>query len=515
MLLEQATAGDVWDILVVGGGATGLGCAVDAALRGYRTLLVERNDFAQGTSSRSTKLIHGGLRYLAQGQWRLVREALAERAWLLNSAPHLVHPLGFIVPCYGWYERWLVGTGLAVYDWLGGAYPLPRSCALGRAETLERLPGLKPDRLRAGLLYYDGQFDDARLAILLVRTAVALGACLLNYVEAEPRTNSTGRVVGLRLHDRETGRQWEVSGRCVINATGIFADQFRRKVDRQAHPLLTYSQGSHLVLAGDYLGGSDALLIPRTRDGRVLFAIPWYGRLLVGTTDVPIQEPVVEPQAAGAEIDYLIGHLSAYLRRPMDVQDIRSVFAGQRPLVYRPHRTTARLAREHLLVCWPEGMITITGGKWTTFRRMAQRAVDAAMHLADLPVRPCRTDRLQLYSGDQAREALRDYGAMPGADTRLLDEWIARTPRLALPLDPRLPYRLADVVWSVRFEMARTVEDVLARRTRALFLDAEAAEQAAPDVARILADELARPAAWQEQQVQSFKQLAQQYRPLW
>ncbi len=512
-MLDRATRGSTWDLVIVGGGATGLGCAVDAAQRGYRTLLVERHDFAQATSSRSTKLIHGGLRYVALGQWRLVHEALAERRWLLRAAAAIVHPLSFVIPCYRKTDRWWYATGLAVYDMLAGRQEVPASLWLTARQVLERLPVLRADTLRGGFLFYDAQFDDARLAISLMRTAAHLGACLLNYVEAEPLIDPQGRVRGVALQDLESGQRWQVAARCVINATGIFADQFRKKIDSGIRPLLSHSQGSHLVLEKDFWPHPTALLIPKTRDRRVIFVIPWYGRLLVGTTDVPVREPEAEPRARSEEIGYLLEHLEPYLARSIEQHSIRAVFSGQRPLVGRGDVPTARLSRDHFLECWPEGMVTITGGKWTTYRRMAQAAVDIAARQSGLPAVPCRTHELPLVGGKPLGGDTRLVPWMGGADAATIAQWIGRDPWLAEKLDPRLDYRWGDVLWCIRFEMARTVEDVLARRTRAVFLEPEAAWAVAPTVARMLAAELNRPAPWQQEQLVRFAQSLQQYCP--
>lgn len=510
-LLEQAQAGQLWDILIIGGGATGLGCAVDAAQRGYHTLLVEQHDFAKGTSSRSTKLIHGGLRYLAQGNLRLVREALHERHYLRGNAPALVKPLPFAIPFFHWWDRYYYPLGVWAYESLAAEKTFPTWQMLDRQETFRRLPGLRPHGLRGSVLYYDGQFDDARLAVALARTALQLGACLLNYTHAVPK-KERGKIVGLSLHDRHTGQNWDVRGRVVINATGIFADQVRRQVSAELPPLLVHSQGTHIVLPGELLGGATALLVPKTADGRVLFAIPWYGKLLVGTTDVPVDFPQLEPVPRWSEVEFLLDHVSRYLVRPVEIADILSVFAGQRPLLQASKsRATSRLARDHRIEVLRDGLVTVAGGKWTTYRKMAELAVNQAARLAELPRVACQTHSLALTGGTDVPTCQATVEVMPGADNAIMDRWMREDPLMRKPLHERLPYVAAHVVWSVQYELACTVEDVLARRTRALFLDAKAACEAAPFVAQVMASLLNKNAEWQQAQVREFLDLAEHY----
>jgi len=519
-LLRWAQEQTDWDVVIIGGGATGLGCAVDAAQRGYRTLLVEQHDLAKGTSSRSTKLIHGGLRYLAQGNVRLVREALHERRVLIGNAPLLVRPLEFVIPIYNRWQRFTYGLGLRLYDFLGADHCFARSRWHNADETLQKMPKLNAAGLRGSITYFDGQFDDARLAVALARTAVWLGACVLNYVRARITLNKSGHITGVELEDLEHGQCWQVRCRVIINAAGIFADAVRRQVVTDLPPLLVHSQGTHIVLPARLLGGTSALLIPRTSDHRVMFAIPWYGRLLVGTTDVPVATPDLEPRPYKHEVEYLVDHISQYLAESPTTDDILSVFSGQRALVRRTMQSsTASMARDHVLEVLPQRLVTIVGGKWTTYRRMAQQAVDAAARIAELPHVRCQTQSLPLLGGGncsspndrQQPSQETDASWMPGADARCLKAWTAADPELARPLDSQLPYRAVDVLWSARCELARTVEDVLARRTRALFLDAQAAARAAPSVARILATELHKDAPWQQSQVAQFLELAQNY----
>ncbi len=496
-------------MIVIGGGATGLGIAVDAATRGYDTLLLERGDFAQATSSRSTKLLHGGVRYLRQGNLKLVMGALRERGRVLANAPHLSSELPFIIPTYRPGERLYYGFGLGLYERLAGRASLGRSRRLSAAETRRELPTLRAGHLRGGVLYHDGQFDDARLAVCLAASAWDHGATLVNYCQVTGLLRGTGAgtpVSGVVARDRETGAEHEIAARVVVNATGVFCDSIRRMAEPGAAAWVAPSQGAHIVLDRRFLPGRSALMVPRTDDGRVLFIIPWQERLLVGTTDVPVADTDAEPRAQPQETDFLLEHAGRYLQEAPRPQDVLSVFAGLRPLVRAGSgRSTAALARDHLLRV-ESGLVSITGGKWTTYREMAEQATDAAARAAQLPGRPCRTADLALHgaTADAVPAPLRAYGSDAGAVQALAQarpEWAAR-------LHPRLPYVGAEVVWAARREMARSVQDVLARRTRALLLDARASIDAAPGVASLLAGELGRDAGWQTREVAAFTEFA-------
>lgn len=483
--------GAPWDVLIIGGGATGLGCAVDAAARGYRTLLVEARDFAAGTSSRSTKLIHGGVRYLRQGDLRLVGHALRERARLLENAAHLVSPLPFVIPAWRTVDRLLYAGGLKLYDFLAGGHNLDASQPLDRAGALAALPGVRREGLCGGVRYWDAQFDDARLAIALMRTATDQGATCLNHLAAIRLHKTGGRIDGAWLQDIESGEGFEVRARAVINATGVWADEVRRYDDRNASALLAPSQGIHLVLDAELLPGGNALLVPRTDAGRVLFAIPWQGRLLLGTTDSPRIDLPAEPQPLAGEIDALLRSAAGVLERAPRREDIRSVFTGLRPLLRPPDASSRKespaLSREHAVLTSPSGLITVAGGKWTTYRRMAEAAVTRAVEQAGLQRAPCLTRTLALHGCPPPGSPAQRHAY--GTDAPLL----AMLPGNDRRLHPTLPHTEAMVRFALRYEAARTIEDVLARRVRLLFLDAAAAAEAIDRVGEIIAEELAPP----------------------
>jgi glycerol-3-phosphate dehydrogenase len=512
-MVERALAQrERWDVVVVGGGATGMGVALDAAARGYDVLLLEQSDFGKGTSSRSTKLVHGGVRYLEQGNVPLVMEALKERGLLRQNAPHLVSDLAFVVPNYEWWEAPFYGVGLKVYNLLAGRYGFGSSEILSREETLARLPTIRTEGLRGGVVYFDGQFDDARLLINMAATAAEQGATLLNYAPVSALTRDKhGFVDGVVAKDLESGREIQAAARVVINAGGPFCDAVRRLADPGAAPLITPSQGIHLVFDGSVLPGGAAIMVPHTSDGRVMFAIPWHGRTVVGTTDTPIVEPCLEPKALDHEIEFVLETASRYLRRPLTRADVRSVFVGIRPLVRSADaKATAALPRDHVVHIDPTGLVTVTGGKWTTWRSMAEHCVNQAAMLEHLPEKPCPTRTLNIH-GFHRQAAKFGPLAVYGSDALLIQDLIRSEPGLGTPLHAALPACGAEVVWAARFEMARTVEDVLARRTRALFLDARAAIEMAPRVAEILARELGRDEAWRLAQVEAFRELASAY----
>ncbi len=502
----------VWDMIVIGGGASGLGTAVEAAGRGYRTLLLERQDFGVGTSSRSTKLIHGGVRYLKQGNLALVLEALHERGLLIRNAPHLVHNLAFVVPLYDWWEGPFYGIGLKFYDLLAGRLGLGPSRQLTREETIERLPTVEPTGLKGGIIYHDAQFDDARLALSLALTLADLGGTPLNYMEVTALVKSGGLTTGVMVRDREGGRDYRLNGRVVINATGVFCDEVRLMDDPAATPIISPSQGVHLVLDRSFLPGECAVMVPHTDDGRVLFAVPWHGRVIVGTTDTPVSAVSPEPRPLEEEIGFLLSHAGRYLTRRPSRGDVLSVFAGLRPLVRGAgEQETAALSRDHTILVSGSGLVTVTGGKWTTYRRMGEDTVDRAAQVAGLETRPSASAAQRIHGW--CEEGLDEPGGGYGSDAGQVRALAAMEPAWGEPLHPGLPYLAVQVIWAVRREYGRSVEDVLARRTRALFLDAQASMAMAPEVARLMAAELGRDKAWQERQVADFLALAKGYLP--
>lgn len=513
-LLQHLDGTEIWDVLVVGGGASGLGVAVDASSRGFKTLLLEQGDFGQGTSSRSTKLVHGGVRYLRQGNVSLVTEALHERGLLFRNAPHLVHNLPFIVPNYDWWEGPFYGIGLKVYDVLAGDLGLGPSRHLSVEETLAHIPTLEPEGLRGGTIYYDGQFDDARLAINLAQTVVDLGGIALNYVRVVALQKTQSLITGVVARDAETEQEYSIRARVVINATGPFTDAILQMDNPDQQRVIKPSQGVHIVLDCSFMPGDSAIMVPRTDDGRVLFAVPWHNRILVGTTDEEVEDIDLEPIPTSEEIDFLLSHIARYLTRDPSREDILSTFAGIRPLVQTHDDTgTAALSRDHVVMVSTSGLVTISGGKWTTYRKMAQDTVDHALVVAALPKMPCETESLHLHgwiqNPGQSVGVLSDYGS----DAAGVEQLIREFPDGNQLLHSNVPYRVGEVIWAARKEMARSVADVLSRRLRALILDARAAMEAAPLVASLLAVELNKDQTWIDRQLLDFEGLAKRYLP--
>jgi glycerol-3-phosphate dehydrogenase len=507
-LIDRATSSrDVWDVIVIGGGATGLGTAVDAATRGYRTLLMEQYDFGKGTSSRSTKLVHGGVRYLRQGNLSLVFKALKERGLLLENASHLSRPLEFVVPCFKSWEKMYYGVGLKAYDLMAGRLGLHRTSFLNRDEVLSRISGVEPDGLRGGVSYYDGQFDDARMTLNLAQTCSDNGGIPLNYFQVTRFTRNSGKIDGVVARDTETGKEHVFRAKSIINATGVFADRIRSMDDPTQSTMIRPSQGIHLVLDRSFLPGEAALMVPHTDDGRVLFAIPWYDHVLIGTTDIPVEEIEIEPRPRKEEVEYLLAHAARYLAKHPNPTDILSAHAGLRPLVSSDTRDTRSISRDHVLLVSKSGLVTITGGKWTTYRQMAEEAVDQAAAGSGLDAKRSRTKNLKIHGADDSLSSNSRLDRF-GSDLESVKRLVDTIPRGTEKIHPRLSCTRGEVVWSVRSEMARTVEDILARRTRALFLDAGASLRAAPVVASIMADELDRDDRWIEEQVRQFTSLA-------
>ncbi|MDR1860366.1 MAG: glycerol-3-phosphate dehydrogenase/oxidase [Bacteroidales bacterium] len=502
-----------WDVVVIGGGASGLGAAIDAQTRGFRTLLMEQSDFTKGTSSRSTKLVHGGVRYLAQGYIGLVREALRERGRLHQNAPHLVKDLRFIIPAYRWWERLYYTCGLTVYDLMAGRLGFGRSLPCTRQTTLEKIPTLNSAKLRGGVLYHDGQFDDSRLAINLAQTAMEQGGTLLNYMAVTGLLkNSEGKIAGVKTKDHESGEEFAIRAKAVLNATGVFVNDIVKMDNTTTGELVRPSQGIHIVLGKEFLPGAHAIMIPKTSDGRVLFAIPWHDRVVVGTTDVLKEHVELEPKPIDEEVTFILETVSRFLQKPPTRADVKSVFAGLRPLAapQKGQQRTKEISRGHKIVVSDSNLVTVIGGKWTTYRQMAEDAIDKLAEVCGLPAVKTGTEHLAIH-GAESCAPNDDPLAWYGSDRAALQTLIAEKPELGTIVSNELNIKKVQIVWAVRHEMARTVEDVLARRTRALLLDARESVRIAPVVAGVMSRELGRDAEWEKQQVEAYTKLAGNY----
>ena len=496
-LLERLRQPHTYDLAIVGGGATGLGVALDAALRGLSVVLLESHDFAKGTSSRATKLVHGGVRYLAQGNVSLVSEALHERTHLLHNAPHLAQPLPFVMPSYQWWEAPFYGVGLKAYDLLAGKAGLGHTEFLSVAQTRTLLPTVNPEHLCGGVKYWDGQFDDARLALVLARTAAVQGALLVNYCEALGLIHEAGRVAGVQCRDAETDEKLNVSARCVVNATGVWVDALRQQdseaCGRMSRPIVAPSQGVHLVVDKEFFPGDHALLVPKTADGRVLFAVPWLGKVILGTTDTPRHDLPREPEPFADEVAFILNESARYLQRAPQRSDVRSMWVGLRPLVKPADdegNDTKTISREHTVAISQSGLVTVTGGKWTTYRSMAEDVLEKCQEAALLPaLEASASAHHRLVGAPAAGSTTVPISQAPGIHLYGLEaDVVQQLPGSMVMLAPHLSEAM--VRFAARHEYARTVEDVLARRSRLLFLDARAAGEAAPAVAAVLADEL-------------------------
>lgn len=487
--LQRLADVNEFDICIIGGGATGLGTALDAASRGLKTALFEQHDFASGTSSRSTKLVHGGVRYLQQGNIKLVMEALRERGLLLGNAPHLVHNQQFVIPNYKWWEKTFYGIGLKIYDKMSGKLGLGPSRFLSREETLQLAPTLDPADLKGGVLYHDGQFDDARLAISIAQTAAQYGAILLNYFPANGLLKMQKKVCGVWVKDSFTGIEYEVKSKAVINATGVFTDSILKMDDAKHKSIIRPSQGIHLVVDKEFLPGDTAIMIPRTDDGRVLFAVPWYDKIVLGTTDTPVNDISSEPAPLTEEIEFILSHIGRYLTKDPKVNDVRSMFAGLRPLVKGKTKKTAAISRDHFITESGSGLITITGGKWTTYRKMAEDVVNIAIKKLSLTVSPCITKELKL-AGHNKPASIADIASINDHELKTI------------------------VKKSVHEEMCMTTEDFLSRRTRQLLLNATIAKEKAPLVATLMAEELKKDDAWVQAEINAFNLISNNYLPI-
>ncbi len=503
-----------WDLLVIGGGATGVGIALDAASRNLDVLLLEQSDFGKGTSSRSTKLIHGGVRYLQQGNLTLVSDALQERARLIRNAPHLVRDRSFLVPCHSFWERIFYGTGMKLYDFLAVRDSFGSSRWLSKSAVADIAPALQHKQLKGAVLYHDGQFDDARLLLSMARSAFDHGACLLNYVQVNQfLKDSSGKVIGVEASDQLTEESFAPHARSVINATGPFSDTVRKLDDQNADKMIAPSQGVHLVVPISFFPGEAAMIVPKTPDGRVIFIIPWHDHAIIGTTDTEIPEAVLEPTAQEDEIQFLLDTSADYLAKPLSRSDVLSIYTGIRPLVKNSSAgRTASLSRDHHIQTSSSGVVTIAGGKWTTVRKMAEDCVDVAVKQANLSAKECVTKNLKLH-GHQENLNVDDPRSAYGSDLIALEQLEAEHPSLAEPFSKSLSLRPSEVVWAARNEMAQTLDDVLTRRSRCLFLDARATLAIAPDVARRLAQELNKDESWVTDQVEKFEIIAQHFLP--
>jgi glycerol-3-phosphate dehydrogenase len=513
VMLRKIDETKKWDFIIIGGGATGLGTAIDAASRGYKTLLLEQSDFSKGTSSRSTKLVHGGVRYLQQGNISLVLDALKERGILRRNAPHLVHDLPFIVPNYDWWEGPFYGIGLKLYDTLAGKEGFGSSKLLSKKETLKHIPTIEQEGLRGGVIYYDGQFDDARLSINMAETAYEQGAALVNYMKVNSLIKEDDMISGVNAVDLETGRQYSLGSKVVINATGVFTDSIRKMDEPDCSNIIVSGQGVHIVLDKSFLPGDSAIMVPETDDGRVLFAIPWHDYILVGTTDTPVDDFLLEPIPMEEEIEFLISHTARYLIKDPTRKDILSVFAGLRPLVKSGEsENTAAISRDHTINISRSGLLTITGGKWTTYRKMAEDTVDQAILLARLDYEEPVTKELRIHGYHSHAD---EFGNLEiyGSDAIAIQELLREDGSFKELLHPKFSTVKGEVIWAVRNEMARTVDDFLSRRTRLLIKDTRASLEAAPTVAEIMAKELGKERDWINEQIGSYKSIALNYLP--
>lgn len=518
MLRKLDKKNSLWDMVIIGGGATGLGTAVDAASRGYRTLLLEAHDFGKGTSSRSTKLAHGGVRYLQQGDISLVLEALKERGLMMQNAPHLVKNQAFIIPTYEWWDGPFYTVGLKVYDWMSGKLGIGSSKRISKEETMAFLPTIDQKGLNGGVIYYDGQFDDARFALSLAQTAVRYNATVLNYVEVTALLKSAeGMVCGLKARDKETEKMYEIAAKVVINATGVFSDAIKKMDEPKAKPMIQPSQGIHLVVDKKFLPDRYAIMVPQTKDDRVMFAVPWYDKVLLGTTDTPVKRAELEPKALNTEIDFILETVGQYLQKPPNRSDVRSIFSGLRPLA-KPEETTEgkatkAISRHHKVLVSLSGLVTVVGGKWTTYRKMAKDAVNNAALIGGLPERRCITKNLPLYGFDKSAKKTDEagFGQVYGTDWEKILSLEEDDQKLAEAFSDKFLLRRSQVVWAVRHEMARTLEDMLARRFRGLFLDAQESMRIAKPVAETMRAALNTDEEWVKQQLNSFEKLAAGY----
>lgn len=508
--LEELDKVDEWDVIIIGGGASGLGVAIDSANRGYKTLLLERNDFAKGTSSRSTKLVHGGVRYLQNGDISLVIEALKERGIMRKNAPHLVRDLSFVIPSYEWWTSPFYGIGLKVYDMMAGKLGLGPSTILNREETLALIPNVSQEGLNGGVIYNDGQFDDARMAISMALTASQEGACLINYINVNGINKENELITGVRIEDQISGKKKNIKSKVVINATGVFSDEIIALDQPNAKPMIRPSQGVHLVIEKSFLNGDHAIMVPQTSDGRVLFAVPWNDYVVLGTTDTPINETLEEPIALDSEIEFILKNAGAYMTKKPTRKDVKSVFAGLRPLAAseKNKESTKEISRHHKIIVSTSGLISVLGGKWTTYRKIAEDTVNTLQAVGGLPERQCNTKTLPIF-GYETHSDWNDPMHYYGTESKKI---IAINAKKALvSLSEKFFITENQIIWAIQEEMAINLEDVLARRTRCLFLDAFETEKIAPKVASIIAKKLGHDNAWIKNELKQFNNLIKKY----
>ncbi len=503
---------EIYDVIIIGGGSTGLGVAVESASRGYKTLLLEAYDYGKGTSSKSTKLVHGGIRYLANFDFSLVKEGLEERYFFLKNAPHLAHAQRYLIPFHNWFEKLEYHIGIRLYDFLAGRLKIGKSRFFSKKEILAAAPNLNPKHIVGGGLYFDGQFDDTRMLVTLLKTFESLGGVALNYHCVTGIAKSRAEIWSITTQDVLNTQELVFHTKVLINATGIFTDTLLNLADSKTpHSTVEPAQGTHLVFDKDIFNCEYALLIPKTVDGRILFVLPWHDKVLVGTTDVHMDHPSIDPTPQAEEIELILSTLNQYTKHKVTRQDIRSIFVGQRPLVKPAHaKNTKKISRRHEVFMTQKGFITIVGGKWTIYRRMGEDTIDFAIKAGLLPKSISRSKNLLLSGATTTPEAypFSVYGTDAKA-VHAIETECHNTRRL----HPDLPYFEAEIIYHIRHEQAKTVEDVLARRTRALFLNAKAAIEAAPIVAALMARHLKKDEHWVKAQVSTFNQLAYTYCP--
>ena len=513
MIQSLSSFKDPWDIVIIGGGATGMGIAVDAASRGFKTLLLEQNDFGKGTSSRSTKLVHGGVRYMAQGNISLVYEGLRERGLMLKNAPHLIRNQKFIIPAYRWWDILIYTIGLKFYDLLSRRLSFGRSHFMSGGDTIKAIPTLNKNGLKGGILYHDGQFDDIRMLVSLALTCEDHGGTVINYMKVDGLIKDNGRISGLKVIDLETQTEYIIRAKTIINATGVFADEIIQfdtpGLSRQIRP----SQGIHIILDRDFLKSDHALMVPKTIDGRVMFAVPWYNRVVIGTTDTLVDEISLEPRALREEIKFILDTTGQYLDKQPTEKDILCIFAGLRPLAapQGEGKRTKDISRRHKITVSDSGLITIVGGKWTSYRKMAEDAVNEAIKTGQLTPKKCVTTHLHIHGYDNQVIAGSDPGSAFGSDVSQAEKIEGESAEFAGFLSERLQIRKSQIIRAVREEMARTLEDALARRTRALFLDARESMRIAPEAAHLMAKELGYGKDWIRNQLWEYNELAKGY----